>query len=63
VARDSKVAYPESGRATGIGPIDGVSIPVSEIDYKTGYLKFSSPDAKLGFESKEGTLTISDTSP
>ena len=62
VARDPHLAYPEGGHAIGIGPIDGVSIPVSEIDYKTGNLKFSSPDGKLSFEYAEGTLTISDAS-
>ncbi|MEX0726212.1 MAG: hypothetical protein WD065_08085 [Planctomycetaceae bacterium] len=31
VARDIHLAYPENGRAIGIGPIDGVSIPVSAI--------------------------------
>jgi len=60
VARDSHLAYPEGGRASGIGPIDGVSISISEIDYKTGNLRFSSPDGKLSCEYEEGTLTISD---
>ena len=61
VARDAQLAYPKTGHATGIGPIEGVSIPVREIDYATGQLRFSSPDGKLRFEYKEGTLTISDT--
>jgi hypothetical protein len=61
VARDSQLAYPEGGRAIGIGPINGISIPVSEIDYKTGHLSFPSPDGKLRFEYEEGTLTISTT--
>jgi hypothetical protein len=62
VARDSQLAYPEGGRAVGIGPIDGVFISVNEIDYKTGNLRFSSPDCKLNLEYEEGTLTISDAS-
>ena len=62
VARDSHLAYPENGRAFGIGPIDGVSVPVSEIDYNTGHLRFSSPDGKLSFEYDEGALTITDAS-
>ena len=62
IARDSRQAYPDGGCAIGIGPIDGVSIPVSEIDYETEHLSFSSPDGKLNFEYEEGTLTISDAS-
>ena len=62
VARDSSLAYPEDGRAVGIGPIDGVSIPVKEKDYDTGMLRFSSPDGKTSFEYEDGTLTVSDTS-
>ena len=62
VARDPQLAYPEGGRGIGIGPIDGVSIPVNEIDYETENLTFSSPDGKLRFEYEEGTLTISEVS-
>jgi hypothetical protein len=60
VARDSRLAYPENGRASGIGPIQAVSIPVHEIDYNTEQLRFSSPDGKLSFMYEEGTLTITD---
>lgn len=62
IARDSSLAYPEDGRAVGIGPIDGVSIPVKEKDYDTGVLRFSSPDGKTSFEYEDGTLTVSDAS-
>ena len=55
VARDHSLAYPEHGHAVGIGPIEGVSIPVSEIDYKTEHLSFSSPDGKLSFEYRRHT--------
>ncbi len=58
VARDYQLAYPEAGLARGIGPIDGVSVPVKEIDYDTGKLQFSSPDGTLSFEYADGTLTI-----
>ena len=60
VARDSNLAYPDNGRAIGIGPLDGALISVSEIDYGTGQLRFSSPDGKLSFEYEEGTLTVTD---
>ncbi len=59
VARDSNLAYPENGHAIGIGPIDGVSIPVTEIDYDTGILRFSNPDGTSSFEYESGTLTVS----
>jgi len=58
VARDTQLAYPEAGIGRGIGPLDGVSVPVKEIDYDTGQLRFSSPDGRLSFEYEEGTLTI-----
>ena len=58
VARDSQLAYPEVGLARGIGPLDGGSVPVKEIDYDTGQLRFSSPDGRFSFEYEDGTLTI-----
>jgi hypothetical protein len=60
VARDPHLAYPESGHVLGIGPIDGVSVPVYEIDYSTERLKFSTPDGKVSLEYEQGTLTVSD---
>lgn len=60
VARDSALAYPEEGCATGIDPIDGVTIPVKEIDYDSGVLQFSSHDGKLSFHYAEGTLKITE---
>ncbi len=58
VARDTQLAYPKNGVAHGIGPIEGVSVPVQEIDYDTGQLRFSSPDGRFNFEYEDGTLTI-----
>jgi hypothetical protein len=58
VARDPQPAYPEAGLALGIGPLDGVAVPVKEIDYDTGQLRFSSPDGKISFEYEDGTLSI-----
>jgi len=58
VARDSTLAYPTEGRAVGIGPIEGHSIPVSEIDYETGELRFFSPDGLTSFEYDSGTLIV-----
>src|SRR5262245_21419165 len=58
VARDTALAYPEVGVAVGNGPLDGVSVPVREIDYATGLLRFASPDGRLSFDYEDGTLTI-----
>jgi len=58
VARDSALAYPTDGRAVGIGPIEGLSIPITEIDYDTGDLRFSSPDGVNSFEYDSGTLIV-----
>jgi hypothetical protein len=60
LARDDETEYPENGIAVGIGPIDGVAIPVREIDYDTGHLQFTSPDGKLQFKYEGGVLTISE---
>ncbi|MEX0726209.1 MAG: hypothetical protein WD065_08070 [Planctomycetaceae bacterium] len=60
VARDFHLAYPENGRAIGIGPIEGESIAVREIDCDTGRLEFTSPDGKFSFEYEEGTLSVTD---
>ena len=57
-ARDSALAYPESGVAIGIGPIEGERIAVHQIDYATGVLKFSSPDGRWSLRYAEGTLEV-----
>lgn len=60
VARDLNQAYPENGYAVGIGPIEGLLIPVTEMKYDNEELRFSSPDGKLRFEYDSGTITITD---
>ncbi len=60
VARDSDLAYPKDGYAIGIGPIAGERIPVTEKNYDTEELRFSSPDGKFIFEYDSGTLTVTD---
>ena len=58
VARDSLVIYPEAGMIEGIGPLDGISVQVREIDYGTGVLRFTSSDGKLSLTYEEGALEI-----
>lgn len=60
VARDSDLAYPENGHAAGIGPMAGMVIPISELNYDSGQLHFASPDGKYRFEYGEGTLTVTE---
>jgi len=33
-------------------------VPISELNYSTGQLKFASPDGRYGFEYEDGTLVI-----
>jgi len=47
VARDSALAYPIAGRAIGIGPIEGASIQVTELEQTSGTLAFASQDGFL----------------
>ena len=61
VARDSSLAYPENGTAIGIGPIEGMRISVTEMNYETGDLRFTSPDGKYTFEYESGHVYVSNT--
>lgn len=58
VARDNELAYPEDGHAIGIGPIQGLVIPIVELDYDTGKLAFTSADGKYAFDYEWGTLAV-----
>jgi hypothetical protein len=60
VARDSELAYPEGGHAVGIGPMEGMVVPISELNYDTGQLHFASPDGKYSFEYEAGTITVTE---
>lgn len=60
VARDFELAYPENGHAIGIGPMEGMVVPIGELNYDTGQLHFASPDGKYSFEYEEGTITVTE---
>lgn len=62
VARDPSPAYPDGGHAVGIGPIEGVSVPVTEINYETGELRLISPDGAFCLCYEDGTLAVVITS-
>ena len=57
IARDYKLAYPENGFAVGIGPIEGESISVAELDSENGVL-LSSPDGGIELRCESDGIEI-----
>ena len=56
--RDTQAAYPDDGCGIGIGPIEGVRVVVTEIDFDTGRLLLSSSDGSISLEYECGTITV-----
>ena len=63
IARDTALAYPVDGHAIGIGPIEGSSVPVTELDYSTGTLQWTSQDGLTKFVYEDGTIEVSGNAP
>ncbi len=40
--------------------MEGVVVPINELNYDTGKLHFQSPDGKYGFEYESGTITVTE---
>ena len=59
LARDPALAYPKDGCGVGIGPIAGVAVKVTEMNYSTEQLTLTSADGKLSLEYDSGTIAIS----
>jgi hypothetical protein len=59
LARDTALAYPKDGRGVGIGPIAGVSVEVTEMNYNTEQLALTRADGNLSLEYESGTITVS----
>jgi hypothetical protein len=59
IARDTELAYPEHGRGLGIGPINGISIEITEKNYDTEELHVTTPNGLLRLDYDSGTITIS----
>jgi hypothetical protein len=57
VARDPTLAYPENGVAIGIGPIDGVRIPVVELDSSRG-VSFTSRDGRITLRCESSGIAV-----
>ncbi len=56
VARDYSLAYPEGGFGIGIGPIAGILIPITEMDYDTETLNITNPEKSILLSYSEGTI-------
>ena len=59
VARDENLAYPENGKAIGIGPIEGQIIDVAERDENHEQIKMLSPDGHFNLLGESDGITIS----
>jgi hypothetical protein len=58
VARDTALAYPNLGRAIGIGPIDGQEIDIVERDEKRERIEIDSPDGEWHLVGESDGVTI-----
>ncbi len=62
VARDTQLAYPDGGKAIGIGPIEGQVIEVWERDERRDQIAVRSPDGKFRLVGESDGITISELS-
>ena len=60
VARDKTLAYPDAGKAVGIGPIDGQLIEVSERDERQDQITMRSPDGRFELLGESDGITITE---
>ena len=60
VARDTKLAYADSGRAVGIGPLDGQVIEVLERDETRDQITMQSPDGRYQLLGESDGITITE---
>ena len=58
IARDYQLAYPEDGVGTGIGPIAGLKVPITEMDYDTGKFNVVSPNGKVTLECESSGIAV-----
>jgi hypothetical protein len=61
VARDTELAYPEDGKAIGIGPISGQIIAVMERSRNCEQINMISPDGGFRVLGESDGITISET--
>jgi hypothetical protein len=58
VARDPALAYPNDGKAVGIGPIGGQVIAVLERDERRERIELPSPDGRYHLIGESDGITI-----
>ena len=65
VARDPKLAYPDAGKAVGIGPIDGQMVEVQERDERQEQISMKSPGGRFQLlgDSEGISITELDAAP
>jgi hypothetical protein len=61
VARSNELAYPVGGLGKGIGPLNGRSIPVAEMDYETGHMWVVSPNECIVLECESSGIGVRST--
>ena len=60
VARNTELAYPEGGLGIGIGPIEGQSIPVTEMDSVTGNMRVVSGDGRIVLQCESSGIEVTE---
>jgi hypothetical protein len=58
VARDYEVIYPDNGQCSGIGPIDGEIISVTEMDFEKGTMQLKSLDGRITLECESSAINV-----
>ena len=58
VARSTELAYPLGGIGVGIGPIDGQTILVAEMNYETGKMQVVDPDGRFILECESSGISV-----
>lgn len=58
VARDIELAYPTGGVGVGIGPLDGQSIRVTEMDYDSGQMRVVSPGGRIVLDCESSGIAV-----
>ncbi len=60
VGRDPASAYPIAGYGVGIGPIDGVRVPVKQMPFDRERISLTGPNGSIIVEYESGTITVTD---
>ncbi|MHB1561623.1 MAG: hypothetical protein ACYC61_29590 [Isosphaeraceae bacterium] len=58
LARDTELAYPVGGVGVGIGPIDGESIPVVEMNHDRGEMRVVDPRGRFVLECESSGIAV-----